>query len=150
MMTQRNQPNDRDFLSGKTCKVSGRVCSKPYRTIDHAYTTPPTRKHSNTNAAWDLTPGSLHHLLLRPSPLHNHFSWLSANMSFQDDSALQFVKRQHPGLGTTFRGVMRLSEAPEMRVHQYLGIQYASIPARFRQSKVCTAYPPVVDATSHG
>ncbi|KAF6747191.1 EstA protein [Ephemerocybe angulata] len=62
----------------------------------------------------------------------------------------RFVKRQHSDLNTTFRGILHPSSTSEARLHQYLGIKYASIPARFRQSKLCTKYPPVVNATEYG
>lgn len=56
----------------------------------------------------------------------------------------------HEKLHTTFTGVVHPISTDEATVHQYLGIKYASVPARFRQSKLFTSYPPVADATRHG
>ncbi|KAI0945574.1 hypothetical protein AcW1_001765 [Taiwanofungus camphoratus] len=39
---------------------------------------------------------------------------------------------------------------PEAPVHQFRGIKYATIPARFRQSRLYTSYPPQTDATRFG
>ena len=39
----------------------------------------------------------------------------------------------HEDLKTTFTGVVHPISTPDAPVHQYLGIKYASIPARFRQ-----------------
>ena len=56
----------------------------------------------------------------------------------------------HQKLHTTFTGTVHPISTEEAVVHQYLGIKYASVPARFRQAKLHTAYPPVTDATRHG
>lgn len=56
----------------------------------------------------------------------------------------------HEKLHTTFTGLVHPISTQEATVHQYLGIKYASVPARFRQSKLHTSYPPVTDATRHG
>ncbi|KIP10837.1 hypothetical protein PHLGIDRAFT_65050 [Phlebiopsis gigantea 11061_1 CR5-6] len=56
----------------------------------------------------------------------------------------------HEKLHTTFSGVVHPISTQEATVHQYLGIKYASVPARFRQSKLHTVYPPVTDATRYG
>ncbi|OBZ77890.1 Lipase 3 [Grifola frondosa] len=56
----------------------------------------------------------------------------------------------HEELKTTFTGIVHSISTPEAPVHQYRGIQYATIPARFRQSKLCTSYPPQTDATRYG
>ena len=56
----------------------------------------------------------------------------------------------HDDLKTTFTGVIHEVSTPDAPVHQYLGIKYATIPARFRQSKVLTRYPPLTDCSRHG
>ena len=56
----------------------------------------------------------------------------------------------HEKLHTTFTGLVHPISTQEATVHQYLGIKYASVPARFRQSKLHASYPPVTDATRHG
>jgi carboxylesterase type B len=56
----------------------------------------------------------------------------------------------HQKLHTTFTGVVHPISTDEAVVHQYLGIKYASVPARFRQSKLFTSFPAATDATRHG
>ena len=56
----------------------------------------------------------------------------------------------HEDLKTTFMGAIHPISTPDAPVHQYLGIKYASIPARFRQSKLHTRFPPQVDCTHYG
>jgi carboxylesterase type B len=56
----------------------------------------------------------------------------------------------HPTLGTTFKGIEHAISAPQLSVHQFRGIKYATIPARFRQSHLVTSYPSLVDATKNG
>ncbi|KAI0070994.1 carboxylesterase [Panus rudis PR-1116 ss-1] len=56
----------------------------------------------------------------------------------------------HESLHTTFTGVVHPLSTPDAQVHQYRGIKYASIPARFRQSKLCTSYPALTDASRFG
>lgn len=56
----------------------------------------------------------------------------------------------HAALKTTFIGIPHAVSTPEVSVHQYRGIKYASIPGRFRQSKLFSAYPPRTDATRFG
>ncbi|RDB27475.1 Lipase 3 [Hypsizygus marmoreus] len=65
--------------------------------------------------------------------------------------------RYHPvpklylaALQTTFCGINHPLSTPDAPIHQYLGIKYASVPARFRQSKLQRSYPPLVDASAHG
>ncbi|KAJ4468874.1 Alpha/Beta hydrolase protein [Lentinula aciculospora] len=57
---------------------------------------------------------------------------------------------QHMVLETVFRGVEHPLSTLNTPIHQYRGIKYASIPARFRQSKVFASYPPLVDASRYG
>ncbi|TFK49380.1 alpha/beta-hydrolase [Heliocybe sulcata] len=57
---------------------------------------------------------------------------------------------QHKALKTAFTGVEHSVSSPEAPVAQFRGIKYASIPARFRQSKLCTSYSVQVDATKYG
>ncbi|KAF9226361.1 alpha/beta-hydrolase [Gyrodon lividus] len=56
----------------------------------------------------------------------------------------------HPTLGTTFKGIEHAISTPQLPVHQFRGIKYAKIPARFRQSLLCTSYPPVLDTAKFG
>ncbi|KAJ6572040.1 Alpha/Beta hydrolase protein [Mycena capillaripes] len=56
----------------------------------------------------------------------------------------------HSGLGTTFHGVRHAASTPETPIHQYRGIKYASVPARFRQSLLSTTLPPITDASRYG
>ena len=56
----------------------------------------------------------------------------------------------HENLHTTFNGIVHPISNEQAAVHQYLGIKYASVPARFRHSKLFTSFPPVVDATQNG
>lgn len=56
----------------------------------------------------------------------------------------------HSVLRTTFCGIEHPNSTPESHIHQFLGIKYASIPARFRQSQLVTSYPPVTDASELG
>ncbi|GLB39173.1 putative type-B carboxylesterase lipase family protein [Lyophyllum shimeji] len=63
----------------------------------------------------------------------------------------QAVPRVHHALlQTTFYGIDHPLSTPDAPIHQYLGIKYASVPARFRQSKLWKSYPPTVDASRHG
>ncbi|KAI0065295.1 alpha/beta-hydrolase [Artomyces pyxidatus] len=57
---------------------------------------------------------------------------------------------RHATLKTTFTGIQHSLSTTEVPVHQYRGIKYASIPARFRQSKLFTAYHSRTDATRYG
>ncbi|KAH7882389.1 Alpha/Beta hydrolase protein [Phlebopus sp. FC_14] len=57
---------------------------------------------------------------------------------------------RHHTLGTTFKGIEHAISTPDVPVHQFRGIKYATVPARFRQSHLCTSYPLVVDATKYG
>ncbi|KAJ3714640.1 Alpha/Beta hydrolase protein [Lentinula guzmanii] len=56
----------------------------------------------------------------------------------------------HMVLETVFRGVEHSLSSPNAPIHQYRGIKYATVPARFRQSKVFASYPPLVDASKFG
>lgn len=56
----------------------------------------------------------------------------------------------HRELQTTFNGIVHPLSTSEAPVHQYRGLKYASIHARFRQSQLFTSYPPVVDARHYG
>ncbi|KAF5356592.1 hypothetical protein D9758_008226 [Tetrapyrgos nigripes] len=56
----------------------------------------------------------------------------------------------HVALDTTFRGIEHPLSAADAPVHQYRGIKYATVPARFRPSKLVTSYPHYVDATKYG
>ncbi|TCD65765.1 hypothetical protein EIP91_002250 [Steccherinum ochraceum] len=60
------------------------------------------------------------------------------------------VSLYHSHLRTTFKGLCHSLSTPEAPVSQFLGIKYASVPARFRQSKLFASYPSVVDASHHG
>lgn len=55
----------------------------------------------------------------------------------------------HPTLNATFKGIERNYEGAHM--NQYLGIKYASIPARFERSEPVEDFAgAVVDASSYG
>ncbi|KAJ7154740.1 Alpha/Beta hydrolase protein [Mycena filopes] len=56
----------------------------------------------------------------------------------------------HSALGTTFCGIRHAASTPETPIHQYRGIKYASVPARFRQSRLLTTLPPTTDASRYG
>lgn len=62
----------------------------------------------------------------------------------------EHVLLHHSSLNTTFYGVEHTISSPNIPIHQFRGIKYAVVPARFRQSIVCSSYPPVVDATKFG
>ncbi|KAI6021718.1 Alpha/Beta hydrolase protein [Pisolithus microcarpus] len=57
---------------------------------------------------------------------------------------------RHVTLQTTFKGIEHPISTSDTPILQFRGIKYASVPARFRQSKLCTSYPPVVDSTRYG
>ncbi|KAF7318946.1 hypothetical protein HMN09_00230400 [Mycena chlorophos] len=56
----------------------------------------------------------------------------------------------HIGLNTTFHGLRHPASTSDAPIHQYRGIKYASVPARFRQSRLCTDLPDYVDCTQYG
>jgi carboxylesterase type B len=56
---------------------------------------------------------------------------------------------QHRGLNATFKGIERKDQIET--VHQFLGIKYASIPARFEKAKPVNGFEgDVVDVTKYG
>lgn len=59
-------------------------------------------------------------------------------------------KISHATLETTFTGLEHPLSSPETRIHQYRGIKYASVPARFRHSYLWTKFPMITDASKHG
>lgn len=61
-----------------------------------------------------------------------------------------YPKLHHVALDTTFCGINHSTSTLDTPIHQYLGIKYASIPARFRQSKLFNSYPAITDASNHG
>ena len=75
-----------------------------------------------------------------PSPHHHPFPF---NM-------VPPVLLAHRALATTFEGVNHPLSTSKLPIQQFRGIKYASIPARFRQSKLFTSYPARTDATAHG
>ncbi|KAJ8087377.1 hypothetical protein PM082_006207 [Marasmius tenuissimus] len=56
----------------------------------------------------------------------------------------------HIALDTIFHGIEHPISTPDLPIHQYRGIKYASVPARFRQSKLFASYPAVTDASKYG
>ncbi|KAG6334464.1 hypothetical protein ID866_4626 [Astraeus odoratus] len=56
----------------------------------------------------------------------------------------------HTLLHTTFKGIEHPISSSDVPIHQFRGIKYASVPARFRQSKLCKSYPSLVDASKYG
>lgn len=56
---------------------------------------------------------------------------------------------QHAALNATFNGIQRDDQG--VPVHQYLGIKYANIPARFERAEPKSGFEgAVVDATRYG
>lgn len=70
--------------------------------------------------------------------------------SSQDDTELRSVKRRHTTLNTTLAGVEHPLSTPDVPIHQYLGIKYATIPARFRQSQLLNKYDSITKASQYG
>jgi len=70
-------------------------------------------------------------------------------MGIQVPPAYQPVVR-HTTLKTIFTGLQHVLSIAETPIHQYRGIKYATIPARFRQSRLFTSYRPSTDATRYG
>ncbi|KAF8911744.1 Alpha/Beta hydrolase protein [Mucidula mucida] len=56
----------------------------------------------------------------------------------------------HGALQTTFLGIEHPLSTDELPIHQYRGIKYASVPARFRQSHLFSAYDSTTDASKYG
>ena len=55
----------------------------------------------------------------------------------------------HAGLNATFKGVQRNEEG--VPVHQYLGIKYAKVPARFERAEPVDSFAGAeIDATEYG
>lgn len=69
-------------------------------------------------------------------------------MHLDDSEFLPCVR--HALLETTFHGIVHPLSTPEAHVHQFRGIKYASIQARFRQSRLFTSYPSITDCTKYG
>ncbi|TFY54861.1 hypothetical protein EVG20_g9537 [Dentipellis fragilis] len=63
---------------------------------------------------------------------------------------LQTYLVRHRTLKTTFTGIEHALSTSDAPVHQYRGIKYASMPVRFRQSRLFTSYRPRTDATRFG
>lgn len=57
---------------------------------------------------------------------------------------------RHTLLKTTFTGLQHTLSTAELPIHQYRGVKYASIPARFRQAKLFTSYRSSTDSTRYG
>ncbi|KAI0252944.1 alpha/beta-hydrolase [Lactifluus subvellereus] len=57
---------------------------------------------------------------------------------------------RHTTLKTTFTGLQHVLSTAEIPLHQYRGVKYATIPARFRRSKLFTSYRSSTDATRYG
>ena len=55
----------------------------------------------------------------------------------------------HGLLQTTFRGVEHDVSTPDAPIQQFRGIKFASIPARFRQSKLHIAMMPRIRSLQH-
>lgn len=56
----------------------------------------------------------------------------------------------HKALGTTFTGVEHPVSTPKLCIHHFRGIKYATIPDRFRQSRLFASFAPHTDATKYG
>jgi carboxylesterase type B len=59
-------------------------------------------------------------------------------------------KVNHPQLQTTFHGVSHLPSILPTPIAQFRGIQYATIPCRFRRAVLRITYPESYDAKNHG
>ncbi|EIN08980.1 alpha/beta-hydrolase [Punctularia strigosozonata HHB-11173 SS5] len=57
---------------------------------------------------------------------------------------------RHEALDTTFIGVEHTLSTSAAPIHQFRGIKYATIPGRWRQSKLFTTYEPGTNATKYG
>lgn len=56
---------------------------------------------------------------------------------------------QHLSLNATFKGIQR--DDQNVPVHQFLGIKYASIPARFEKAEPMRGFDgAIVDASKYG
>lgn len=56
---------------------------------------------------------------------------------------------RHTALNATFKGIQRDDQG--VPVHQYLGIKYASVPARFERAQPVSGFGgAVADATRYG
>ena len=78
-----------------------------------------------------------------PHPLSHPHHPLPLNMA-------PSVLLTHEALSTTFEGVNHPLSTSKLPIQQFRGIKYASIPARFRQSKLFTSYSAHTKATNHG
>lgn len=86
----------------------------------------------------------------QPTTLASFFYFHRIAMPVPESTEGPFPKLHHLALHTTFRGLQHPLSTPSAPIHQYRGIKYASIPARFRQSKLFHSYPPITDATTYG
>ncbi|KAK2461023.1 hypothetical protein APHAL10511_006964 [Amanita phalloides] len=66
------------------------------------------------------------------------------------NNAEPIPKLNHAALETTFVGLEHSLSTSDVPVHQYRGIKYASVPGRFRQSRLWSNYPMITDASKHG
>jgi hypothetical protein len=57
---------------------------------------------------------------------------------------------RHAALKTTFTGIQHALSTPDAPVVQFRGIKYATVPARFRQARLFTAYHSRTDALRYG
>lgn len=56
---------------------------------------------------------------------------------------------QHASLNATFKGILR--EEQGTPIHQFLGIKYASVPARFEKAEPVDGFEgAIVDASKYG
>lgn len=56
---------------------------------------------------------------------------------------------EHAALNATFKGIQR--DDQDVPVHQYLGIKYASVPARFERAEPVNGFDgAVLDAARYG
>jgi carboxylesterase type B len=55
----------------------------------------------------------------------------------------------HAALNATFKGILR--EEQGKKIHQFLGIKYANVPARFEKAEPVGGFEgAIVDATKYG
>ena len=136
----------RTFLSWKTNIVFGRELLKPSELI-------------NQHGTWVFQSGLpiltlflIPFVELIPSLVFSVGGLVLCSMPIVQHHNLSqpYPKLHHTVLDTTFCGINHLASAPHASIHQYLGIKYASIPARFRQSKLFSTYPAITLAFKHG
>jgi hypothetical protein len=76
-------------------------------------------------------------------------SFYYAQKDLDPDNMMSTPSIHHSQLSTTFLG-LRHSISSETQVWQFRGIKYGTVPCRFKQSIIYSAFPEIYDATSYG